>query len=466
MDLPGHRGAPDQADERRQLVQRGLLHRRAGARLDAPRRRGRRLAGGADDAGLRARPLRVGRAAGSAAAGSRSSPRPARWGSRPIPSSVSCWRPRTRTSASSPSSTGGPPSWPAAARPGPEGSLGKLLWTNGMTLNSDVDLAHPRRRPRRRHRRVGDVRVGRARARRARATGSPAGPTRSSATSSASACSASRRSRASTRTWPSRTCRARRRRTATPIKEVQMRDDETFHHRDRCAISGIGWTDFSRSSGRSELTLATQASLAAISDAGLTPQDIDGIVRCDMDLVRPNDLVDALGHDAARLLRGLRARRRRAVRPGRPGGGGDRLRPGDQRARLPGAERPQRPPVRAQLGDVRPGRRQRDLRRVLPALRAAVAGTDLRAHRPAPHDRVRDQREGPRRHRHRLPQPGQRQPPRPDARPGADDGRLPGGADDLPAAAPVRLLPGDRRCRGAGGDERRAGQGRAQRRRR
>ena len=25
-----------------------------------------------------------------------------------------------------------------------------------------------------------------------------------------------------------------------------MRDDETFHHRDRCAISGIGWTDFSR----------------------------------------------------------------------------------------------------------------------------------------------------------------------------------------------------------------------------
>jgi acetyl-CoA acetyltransferase len=43
------------------------------------------------------------------------------------------------------------------------------------------------------------------------------------------------------------------------------------------------------------LTLATQASLAAIADAGLTPRDIDGIVRCDMDLVRPNDLVDALG---------------------------------------------------------------------------------------------------------------------------------------------------------------------------
>ena len=74
-----------------------------------------------------------------------------------------------------------------------------------------------------------------------------------------------------------------------------MRDDETFHHRDRCAISGIGWTDFSRDSGRSVLTLATQASLAAIADAGLAPQDIDGIVRCDMDTVRSNDLVDALG---------------------------------------------------------------------------------------------------------------------------------------------------------------------------
>ena len=46
------------ADERRGVVQRGVLHRRAGRRLDAPRRRGRRLAGRPDDARLRARPLR------------------------------------------------------------------------------------------------------------------------------------------------------------------------------------------------------------------------------------------------------------------------------------------------------------------------------------------------------------------------------------------------------------------------
>ena len=66
-------------------------------------------------------------------------------------------------------------------------------------------------------------------------------------------------------------------------------------HRDRCAIVGIGATEFSRNSGRSDLTLATEAALAAVEDAGLELDTIDGIVRCDMDLVRPNDLVHALG---------------------------------------------------------------------------------------------------------------------------------------------------------------------------
>ena len=65
-----------------------------------------------------------------------------------------------------------------------------------------------------------------------------------------------------------------------------MPGDVQYDHRDRCAIVGIGQTDYSRNSGRSDLTLATQAALAAIDDAGLTPADIDGIVRCDMDTVR------------------------------------------------------------------------------------------------------------------------------------------------------------------------------------
>lgn len=66
-------------------------------------------------------------------------------------------------------------------------------------------------------------------------------------------------------------------------------------HRNRCAVVGIGATDFSRNSGRSDLTLAVQAATAALEDAGLRPEDIDGIVRCDMDTVRPNDLAHALG---------------------------------------------------------------------------------------------------------------------------------------------------------------------------
>ncbi len=69
----------------------------------------------------------------------------------------------------------------------------------------------------------------------------------------------------------------------------------SYDHRDRCAIVGIGATDFSRNSGRSDLTLATQAALAAIDDAGLVPADIDGIVRCSQDTVYSHDLADAIG---------------------------------------------------------------------------------------------------------------------------------------------------------------------------
>jgi 3-oxoacyl-[acyl-carrier-protein] synthase III len=70
---------------------------------------------------------------------------------------------------------------------------------------------------------------------------------------------------------------------------------DELHHRDRCAIVGIGETDYTRNSGRSDLTLATQAALAAIADAGLRPEDIDGIVRCDMDTVYHHDLVESAG---------------------------------------------------------------------------------------------------------------------------------------------------------------------------
>jgi acetyl-CoA acetyltransferase len=44
------------------------------------------------------------------------------------------------------------------------------------------------------------------------------------------------------------------------------------------AVVGIGATEFSKASGRTELRLATEAVLAAVADAGLEPSDVDGMV--------------------------------------------------------------------------------------------------------------------------------------------------------------------------------------------
>ena len=48
--------------------------------------------------------------------------------------------------------------------------------------------------------------------------------------------------------------------------------------RDAAAVVGIGATEFSKESGRSELRLAVEACEAAIADAGLEPGQIDGMV--------------------------------------------------------------------------------------------------------------------------------------------------------------------------------------------
>lgn len=51
----------------------------------------------------------------------------------------------------------------------------------------------------------------------------------------------------------------------------------------RAAIAGIGATEFSKDSGRSELKLAVEAVHTALDDAGLSPADVDGLVTFTMD---------------------------------------------------------------------------------------------------------------------------------------------------------------------------------------
>ena len=45
------------------------------------------------------------------------------------------------------------------------------------------------------------------------------------------------------------------------------------------AIAGVGETDYSRNSGRTELALALQAILAALDDAGIEPSEVDGLMK-------------------------------------------------------------------------------------------------------------------------------------------------------------------------------------------
>ena len=47
---------------------------------------------------------------------------------------------------------------------------------------------------------------------------------------------------------------------------------------DKCAITGIAETEYSKNSGKSVAALQMEASLKAIADAGLKPTDIDGVI--------------------------------------------------------------------------------------------------------------------------------------------------------------------------------------------
>jgi acetyl-CoA acetyltransferase len=65
--------------------------------------------------------------------------------------------------------------------------------------------------------------------------------------------------------------------------------------KDEAAIVGIGHTEFSKNSGRSELQLAAEAVEAALDDAGLEPGDVDGMTTFTLDSTDEIEVARALG---------------------------------------------------------------------------------------------------------------------------------------------------------------------------
>jgi acetyl-CoA acetyltransferase len=68
------------------------------------------------------------------------------------------------------------------------------------------------------------------------------------------------------------------------------------------AVAGIGATEFSKESGRSELRLAVEAITAALDDAGLAAADVDGLVTFTMDSVAEIAVARELGLPALRFF--------------------------------------------------------------------------------------------------------------------------------------------------------------------
>ena len=65
----------------------------------------------------------------------------------------------------------------------------------------------------------------------------------------------------------------------------------------RVAIAGIGATEFSKNSGRSELQLALEACVAACEDAGIEPSRVDGLSTFTMETNPENEIMRGLGID-------------------------------------------------------------------------------------------------------------------------------------------------------------------------
>jgi len=72
----------------------------------------------------------------------------------------------------------------------------------------------------------------------------------------------------------------------------------------RAAIAGIGQTRFAKSLGRSEYDMAVEAIWSACDDAGVSPRDIDGLVRFDMEQIDEEQLLAAMGFPLIRWYAG------------------------------------------------------------------------------------------------------------------------------------------------------------------
>jgi acetyl-CoA acetyltransferase len=83
------------------------------------------------------------------------------------------------------------------------------------------------------------------------------------------------------------------------MKEIEMaRKAENL--KDKACIVGVGETEYSKNSGRSEQRLALEAIKAACEDAGINPKELDGIVRFSVD---GNDVADLARNFGIKNLR-------------------------------------------------------------------------------------------------------------------------------------------------------------------
>jgi hypothetical protein len=216
----------------------------------------------------------------------------------------------------------------------------------------------------------------------------------------------------------------------------------------RAAIVGLGATEFSKNSGRTELRLALEATLAALADAGIAPEDVDGFSSYTVDKVPEYEIARLLGAKDVKFFSQVPhgggaacapvLHAAMAVATGVADGGG-----------LPGDERAQLVPLRqGSYGFADPDLRERELR-LVHAARLSHAGGVGGHVRPPLHARVRRHQRGlrPRGVAVRDTPPPTRPPSSTASRSRWPTTRPRAGSR---AAAPAGLLPGERRCGGDG----------------